>query len=304
MLIILVSLVVINIGFLFNQSLTPLGDYEFKSPLFQALQRRLTFLDRAPVPVPVPYLQGLDWVWFNERTGANTGRIYLLGQLSETGFKGYYLVAFLFKVPIAIQIILLLAGVAYIRKFKWRKFLDDEWFLLAPVLFFAIYFNFFYQAQIGIRYYLVIFPFLLIFASSLLAGWRKFNTLQWVGLASLAVYLVISTFSYYPHFIPYFNELVLDRRMAYKILADSNLDWGQARHYLEEYQVDHPDLIPAPDSPTAGRIVVSVNDLVGITAKPGTYAWLRENFKPVDTIAGALLVYDISENQVRELESP
>ena len=29
-----------------------------------------------------------------------------------------------------------------------------------------------------------------------------------------------------PH-IPYFNELLTDRKMAYHLLADSNLDWGQ-----------------------------------------------------------------------------
>jgi hypothetical protein len=293
LLVIIVSLLVINIGFLFNRTLTPFGDYEFKSSLFQGLQARLALLNRVPVPTPYPYLQGLDWVWFNDRTGGNHTRIYLLGQLSETGFKGYYLVAYLFKSPIAIQILLIAAVITFLKRFHWSRFLDHEWFLLAPVLFFGLYFNLFFRTQIGIRFYLVIFPFLLIFTGSLLVGWRTFKAIQWTGVAALSAYLVLSVASYYPHTLSYFNELVLDRTKAYKILADSNLDWGQANHYFEQYRKEHPDIIPQPDKPTSGRIVVSVNNLVGITAKPETYAWLRENYDPVGTVGYALLVYEV-----------
>jgi energy-coupling factor transporter transmembrane protein EcfT len=228
----------------------------------------------------------------------------LLGHLREEGFMGYYLAAFMFKTPLAIVLMLILTGVHYLRGFRWQKFLDDEWFLLAPVLIFSIYFNFFYKTQIGIRYYLVVYPFLLVFTSSLLVNWRRFTTVQWGGVFALSLYLLISSLSYYPHYIPYFNELVSDRRMAYKILADSNLDWGQANHYLRRYWEEHPEIIIEPDGPTAGKIVVSANDVVGITAKPPTYAWLRDNFEPVDTIAYAILVYDLTEGQIQAISNP
>jgi hypothetical protein len=35
--------------------------------------------------------------------------------------------------------------------------------------------------------------------------------------------------------IPYMNEWVRDRRLSYKILADSNLDWGQDSDVVEEF---------------------------------------------------------------------
>ena len=43
------------------------------------------------------------------------------------------------------------------------------------------------------------------------------------------------------------------------------------------------------------RVVVSINRLVGITADPCLYRWLREGADPVDTIAYSYLVYEISE---------
>ena len=46
-------------------------------------------------------------------------------------------------------------------------------------------------------------------------------------IGGLVLYLVVSVLSYYPHFIPYFNELVWDRTKAYRILVDSNLGWSQ-----------------------------------------------------------------------------
>ena len=42
-----------------------------------------------------------------------------------------------------------------------------DWVVVVPVAFFAVYFNFFYQAQIGIRYFLVVFPPLYVLAGDL-----------------------------------------------------------------------------------------------------------------------------------------
>jgi hypothetical protein len=113
---------------------------------------------------------------------------------------------------------------------------------------------------------------------------------------------VVSVLSYYPHYIAYFNELVWDRKIAYKILADSNLDWGQSRDDLEKYQEGHPEAVYSPGEIQAGQLVVSVNDLVGVTAAgPQQYAWLRENFEPDGTIAYSYLIYNVSQNDIDRL---
>jgi len=294
----LIGLLVINIGFLFNRSFTALGDYPFQSDLFRQVRASFPVLAKLPSPVPYPYLEGLDLVLMREQTGFGYGRVYFLGQLSESkGFPGYYFIAFLLKEPIATQIILVSALIAYLLNKRFVNFRKDEMFLFIPIVFFVIYFNFFYNTQIGIRFYLVIFPLLYIFAGSFFKNWEKFSVRQKAASYALFGYLLVSTFSYYPYFLTYFNEFVPDRRMAYKYLADSNIDWEQGRNYLQEYLAANPDVDFEPGKMKPGKLAVSVNALVGVTVDPQKYAWLRENFIPQDLIANEYLVYQISAQE-------
>jgi ABC-type multidrug transport system fused ATPase/permease subunit len=298
----LVSLLVINIGFLFNRSFTAFGEYRFRSDMFQQMQKAAPTLAKLPVPVPYPYLEGLDWVLMREQSGFGYGRIYFLGQLSEDkGFPGYYFVAFLLKEPIATQIIIISALIAYILHKKFARFRQNELFLFIPAAFFVLYFNFFYNTQIGIRFYLVIFPLLYVFAGSFFESWQKFSLQQKMASYALFGFLLVSAFSYYPNFLTYFNEIVWDRKTAYKYLADSNIDWEQGKLYLQEYLTAHPQADYAPLKMKPGFIVVSVNDLVGVTGLPGQYDWLRENFEPVDSIANEYLVYQVSVQDYENL---
>jgi hypothetical protein len=299
----IVSIVVINLGFLLNRTFTGFGEYRFRSGLFNQLQADMPLLNRIRIPVPYPYLQGLDAMLSTEQTGDFSGNIYFMGQVSSLkGFPGYYIVASLLKVPIATQIVLWLAFIVYFwDKQRRRHLIQNEMFLLVPVLFFTVYFNFFFNTQVGIRYSLPIFPLLYIFAGSLFIEWKSFSTPWWIAILGLLFYQAISVFSYYPYEISYFNEFVWDRTQAYKYLADSNLDWGQARNELDQYLSEHPDAIYKPNNVHSGLIVVRVNDLVGVTGDPKTYAWLRENFEPVDTIAYSYLVYDITPQEFDHL---
>jgi hypothetical protein len=296
-----VSVVIINIGFLFNRSFIPFNQYAFRSEPFQSIDLSL------PVPTPYPYLEGLDWITFKERTGVGFGRAYLLGETRQgEGFAGYYIVASLLKVPIATQIILIAAFVIYFADKKRRQsFRKDEWFLLWLVLFYTVYFNFLYRAQIGIRYYLIVFPLLYVFAGGLFKAWQNFSRTQ-KGLSfALALYLVVSVLSYYPNYLAYFNEIVWDRKMAYKYLADSNLDWGQDYYALKAYRAEHRDVGKAPEIPQLIKkthtFYVPVNQLVGVSYDPATYRWLRENFEPVGMIAPSYLLFKITPREMQTL---
>ncbi len=274
------SILIINLGFLWNRVGVPLAEYPFRSEIFQGAQTALEGQAAWRVPLAFPYLEGLDWVVENERHSVTFGRIYLFGQLRESGFMGYYLYAALVKVPLATLVII---GYAFWR----RKFVKPEIFLLIPVLFFTVYFNFFYNAQIGFRYYLVIFPLLYVFCGRAVRMNRR-------ALTGLAVWLALSVLSYFPHYIPYYNEIVLDRRDGYKFLADSNSDWGQAKWYLAEWLDAHPEAVYEPETIAPGTLVVSVNHLTGVTGIPERWAWLREGFEPDGTIAYSYLIYHLS----------
>ena len=89
--------------------------------------------------------------------------------------------------------------------------------------------------------------------------------------------------------------------MAYKYLADSNLDWGQNREALERYLEQNPDIIWSPDEIVGGRILVDPNYLVGI-GLPEKYRWLRENFEPDDHLFYSYLIFDVPEEAVESLK--
>ena len=295
-----VSVATINLGFAFNGTGTPLSGYTFKDPVFKKLQA-IPIVANLPLPLPVPYVQGLDLVKFEERMGQAWGNIYMAGQLRVNhhdgtlhGFPGYYFYAAFFKAPIAKQIIFLVALFGYFSRRRQPAapgLRQEEIFLLIPMLIYWLYFNFFFNAQIGIRHVLPVFALATIFCGRFLA--TPASKVRRYTAVILVVWAAVSTVSYYPHFISYFNEFVPDRKLAYRHLADSNLDWRGNEWYLKEYIRRHPGVIVDPRKPQSGRIVVSVNALVGVNRNPEEYRWLREHFTPVDHIAHSYLVYDV-----------
>ncbi len=292
------ALVVVNVAFLGDRTLTRFGDYRFRSSTLQAAQHRLPVLAGVPVPVPYPYLEGLDWVHHRERSGEGYGRQYLRGELRERGgFRGYYLWAWLYKVPLPTQALLLASlFVAWCRRhaLRWRSDLAP---LLLPPLLLAIHLNFFFGAQMGVRYSLMLFPPLDVFAGLLLARnfWplltpRRTRAVAFALAASIA-WLVVSVLSWHPFYISYFNELLTDRKQAWRLLADSNLDWGQNERFVKRWLAAHPQAVLEPPRPRTGTIVVRANFLTGVLGDD-RFAWLRR-LDPVDHVGYSYLVFDV-----------
>ena len=298
-LVIVISILILNIAYLFRRSFTPFGEYTFRYALFSGLQNELPVLNTIPVPVPYAHLQGLDWVLEYDKTGQGHGNEYLLGQTRRgQGFPGYYIIAFFLKEPFPTQLVIFLALIVYfIDKNRRARFWQQEIFLFVPIVFYTLYFNFFYNSQIGIRYYLVVFPLLFVFAGGLFLHWQRFSRAQVLVTGVALIYLVISLLSYFPYYLAYFNESIPDRRYAYLYLADSNLDWGQGKFALKAYMQANPQADFEPEKMKPGWIIVSPNSLVGVVKPPEKYAWLRENFDPVGTIANEYLVYRISPQE-------
>ena len=303
---IMAFLVIVNIGYWGQDTFRPLARCEFRSSQFRSVQAALRPVPGLRVPVPWAYIEGLDWVLANERSQANN--VYLLGQVGKDGVPGrrfpeYYAVAWLYKEPIATQLLLLLAAGAYLLCFRRFDFRRNEWFLVCPVLFFAWYLTFVFNTQIGYRFALVVLPFLFVFTGSLLRDAATMRRGPRLLIGGLVLYLVVSMLSYYPHFIPYFNELVWNRTRADRILADSNLGWSQNHWYVRQYLRRHPDALFEPEGPQAGTIVVSVNKHVGLWSSE-RYRWLRENFEPVGHIAHGHLLFRVTPETLLRVTDP
>jgi hypothetical protein len=294
--IVVIALTTLNAGYGFTGTGTPLGDYSFRSEAFLDLQSRLDAVAGFPVPFPRPYLEGLDWVKHVDATRDDLAPSYLLGERRIGRFVAYYPLVLLFKVPIGAQIIVLLALWGFLRRFSSFRFHRDEAFLILPLLAYGFHFTFFCNTQIGVRLVLMILPLLHVFCGGLLRDLNAVGARVRWGVGLSLIYMVVSVLSYAPHFISYFNELVPDRKTSWRVLADSNLDWGQNREYVERYLRDHPGTHLNPHTPVSGPVLISANLLVGISVPPADYAickWIRENLEPTDHVAYSHLVFEV-----------
>ena len=260
---------VISTAYSYDRFLTPLRAYRFESTTFTHLQQ-VPVLRQLPMPFPYAFLQGLDMMVHDERTGSTFGDIYLLGELRDPGtpgsrpFKSYYATLFLFKEPIPLQILFVWGLVCVWKRRGHRASHSGEVMLLAAAVFLTIWLSVFSKAQIGIRHILPVLAIELIFAAVPFSAFASKPLGMKTLLGGFVLWLALSVASYYPHMIPYMNELVWDRKMAYRIAADSNLCWGQNASAVSRFLKANPDVVLDPQEPTSGRILVNINSLTGV----------------------------------------
>lgn len=295
---------IINSSYCFNGTFMRAGDYINKSMewsqkadspsvymgLSQRLGARFPFV---PVPFPKAYVGAFDIGMYINATGQVHGPIYLMGKLSTTGWWYYFPIAAFLKFPLAF-FALLLVSFAVSGRFIASKL--DEFALAVSSVVLALFFGFFCTAQIGVRYLIPILPFVYVFIGKAVE-YRpgKYVRLYKCACSLLAAWFVVSSTTFFPHYISYFNELTGNRSNLYKWLADSNLDWGQNNYYLAEYLKKHrgEKISVEPLKPVDGTVIVAVNKLVGITVSQDRYKWLRDNYEPSGNIAYSWLVYHV-----------
>jgi hypothetical protein len=112
---------------------------------------------------------------------------------------------------------------------------------------------------LGIKNILMLLPLLFIFSGSLFANClhQKQKNILPVAGTLLAVQL-FSVFNYFPHFLPYTNEFILDKKEAYKIFGDANLYFQEGWIMANEYLKKHPDIQFEPLKPVHGKVMVSL----------------------------------------------
>jgi hypothetical protein len=168
--------------------------------------------------VPEDYARGLLFVMAH----SEGRRTFLAGRLSDEGFAYYFLATFLLKTPIPLLVLIALAIVRIPRlpprsvAFVWVPIVIYLGFALGRGL------------QIGHRHLLPALPFLLVAAgeaASALARWRRPIGIGLVAL--LAAWYAGGTLRNHPHHLAYFNEIAGGPENGWRVLVDSNLDWGQ-----------------------------------------------------------------------------
>ena len=260
------------------------------------------WIDKIPVPLPKVYVEAfLVGVHYN-RSGLGHGPIYLLGRLHQMGFFYYFPLILFLKIPLGLLLLIAMRAAVMPRSFSTHP--AEEFLLALSAAGIFAFFFLFCSAQIGFRYLLPMMPFLFVLLGRLWLDAREASSrVLKAAVPVCAAWMVISSLSFYPHFLSYTTEIVADRKMIYRYMADSNVDWGQNAYYVHDFMQRHAgeNIVLRPEGPAAGTVLVNINDLVGVNVPPQRYAWLRENFLPEEHIAYSWLVFRVSEADLRKL---
>lgn len=224
--------------------------FGFEWGAFRFPSETLQFLNSTSGPMPT-FWAGLDQILNVSRGGRAA---FLLGEFSDAGFPLYFPVAFLVKTPLAILIALPIAAIVLLWQRQTRQ---QALYLLIPALY---YFglSMWSGVNIGYRHLLPILPLLLVLISGLVAGGKwlvagdksseKLTTdyrarFTDYGLRltaySLAAILLLETLTIHPHYLSFFNAVAGGPANGPRLLADSNVDWGQDLRRLQIWMAEN-----------------------------------------------------------------
>jgi len=241
----------LNLGYGFDGTLTPLQDYEFVCQTFRGTpesdgmgnQFRGQWYSAIPLPIPRPFLEGIDLQRKDFENQRGRAKTYLRGEWYPHGWWWYYFYVILVKEPLGTGLLILLATGSWLRHAPGA-------FLRSPLTFIvgggaALFGLACSQTGFGhaLRYVLPAFPFAFVFASSVLRSGIRNRAVIGAARLGLAMHVVASLWTY-PHSLAYFNVLAGGPRGGHAHLLDGNLDWGQDLLYLERWIADHPEAKP------------------------------------------------------------
>ena len=266
-----------------------------------------------PVLFPADYYKGLILV---VRHGLGGHSSFLLGETSNTGWWYYFPVAIFVKTPIPFFIFLALA-IGIFGKIKAKLLFDELLLIIAPIIFLVL--SMYSKADLGVRHILPIFPFLAVYVSKSI-NLVKFSDIKILnynfkrliavlGFLLLILWYLLSSISSYSNYLAYFNEAAGGSKGGYKILTDSNLDWGQdivrIKAYIDKHNIQDPYVVYPWDSEDAlryyginstllrpedqeikGNVIISATYL-----QSGAYDWLKKY--PAEQITPGVFIFDL-----------
>lgn len=273
-----------------------------------------------------PYPLGAYVAEFQHLMGlaAEGHRAYLLGRFSQTGWWYYHPFTLAAKTPLATWVLFALA----LTLAAGRGMRSREWEIIVPALIY-LGMSMLGSLNVGIRYLLPFLPLLFLFTARLASGPSPYGWLRSGALVILTGAVLVANLWVYPHYLAFFNLAFGGPDRGYRLLSDSNLDWGQdlpgladylrqrgaGRIYLSYfghadpayYGIDYtalpawppppsdPDRPPFhPIHPEPGLYAIGASNLVGVQLyEPDSFGAFRDK-EPVARIGHSIFIYEVS----------
>ena len=321
------ALLVVNGVYFFQGSLSSFGSFHFQSSTLSTWNE-ISWLAALPVPLPIEYILSLD---LQRYVMEQQHPIFLDGEWSFSGFRAYFVKALLYKVPLGTLVLAASAGLLCLKGkpvLSARKILLS--LLLPAILLIAA--ASMTKLQLGIRYILPALSLLMILAGRWGVTWQSWIKPLRVLLAVIFVATTLWPLRGHPHHLTYFNEYAGGAIGGRQHLIDSNLDWGQDLHLVQEYIEDNEieDVylayfgtfapaelgieceLPSAETLEPGWHFISVNYVMGrphaVIDQAGNvrhlnfaeYAYYRQ-LKPVTCLGNSIDVYHITNLELSEM---
>jgi 4-amino-4-deoxy-L-arabinose transferase-like glycosyltransferase len=261
------------------------------APLSESLQWGARNL---PLLIPSSYLHTL----LTQAQIAGKGKlIFFNGAYSESGWAWLMGLTFLIKMPIGFLLLIIVGTVFMAARRELRVYGGFALFLL-------LFFSFASRLNAGVRYLLPALPGLCLLGGAAIAvlfkerwyfGALALGPLLWLAAADVWVH---------PHQLSYANELAGGPQNLHKLLADSNVDWGQDlpalkglmdREGIEEVRLSYF----GSDDPEAYGLRFEALPSVGLKPQPGEAWWFEEDYRERFELKPG--VYALSANNLHGL---
>jgi hypothetical protein len=233
------------------------------------------------------YIEGMGRVANHLKNGHAS---YLLGEIKRSGgWKSYFPIVVALKwPPVVLGLFLVAVTLAIAKRIHFHQELLLMW--LFPAFYFLV--AIFSKVDLGERHILLVYPFAILCAAGLWQFAQR-NRVVFALFIGLIVVNVADTLRYAPDYLSYFTPFV-NPATSYRLISDSNVDWGQGLLALRRYQQQHPDetihlayfgtMDPQlygirytplePNQRVSGTVVVSATHLSGqLLDDPNGYHW-------------------------------
>ena len=253
---------------------------------------------------------------------------FLWGDYSDRGWWYYFPITFAVKTPLPSLLLLVDALlIGSIIRSKRNQLFGYALLLIPSLGYLAIGMS--GSVNIGYRHILLLVPFIALIVAYLLRDSVTQAFVRWMTTI-FALWLIAVTWWNAPDFLSYFNLIAGGSANGWRVLVDSNLDWGQSLPSLatwmkendvpsvrlsyfgesrpEYYGINYtglpsfpprlaaPDAIPHyPNDPAPGVYAISATNLQGVMFdNHDQFAWFRDK-KPRAVLRHSIFLYDVAE---------
>jgi hypothetical protein len=284
--------VTVAAAYAFRGLYMPLGATTWRSGIMVALARAVPGL---PVPLPNGFLTGVDFAlgFVSMAPGHHepAWNIVMLEGRHERGCWYYFVLLWALKTPVLLALATAAGLFAAIRGGLLRQ--PAVRYLLALLAGWLVYLSFLFKAQLGYRFALLCLPVAAVVAAVGLARQPRW-ILGPAGAVVMAVALAENGV-YAGNPLSFTNAAVWPKREVFRLISDSNVDWGQNRDKIAGWlAASAPQGVLDPVHILPGRNTFSLNTLAGVFDFE-QHRWLREHGSPGGHYGHTYVWFDVDD---------